>query len=64
MFLHLWNNHPDNTSTPYYYTELQPWLKIKHGTTTYFSYYLFGRDGDWKTALEKFRQLGLVTGKK
>ncbi len=61
MFMHLWNNHPNNTPTPYYYTELQPWLIIKPETTTYFSYYLFGQNGDWKTALEKFKQLGLVT---
>ncbi len=61
MFMHLWNNHPNNTPTPYYYTELQPWLKIKPKTTTYFSYYLFGKSGDWKTALEKFRQLGVLT---
>jgi hypothetical protein len=63
MFMHLWNNHPDNTPTPYYYTELQPWLKVKPETTTYFSYYLFGQTGPWKRALENFRQLGLVTKK-
>ena len=61
LFMHLWNNHPNNTPTPYYYTELQPWLKIKPHTTTYFSYYLFGQSGDWKAVLENFRQLGLVT---
>jgi len=61
MFLHLWNNHPNNTPTPYYYTELQPWLKIKPQTTTYFTYYLYGQNGDWKAALEKFRGLGVVT---
>ena len=64
MFMHLWNNHPNNTPTPYFYTELQPWLKIKHRTTTYFSYYLFGQDGDWKAVLENFKQLGLITKKK
>ncbi len=63
MFMHLWNNHPNNTPTPYYYTELQPWLKVKPETTTYFSYYLFGQAGPWKSALENFRQLGLVTEK-
>jgi len=61
MFMHLWNNHPNNTPTPYYYTELQPWLKIKPQTTTYFSYYLYGKSGNWKEALEDFRNLGLVT---
>ena len=61
LYLHLWNNHPNNTPTPYYYTELQPWLELKHGTTTYYSYYLFGQDGPWEPALEKFRSLGIVT---
>ena len=61
MFMHLWNNHPNNTPTPYFYTELQPWIMLKHGTTTYFTYYLYGKDGDWKPALEEFRDLRLVT---
>jgi hypothetical protein len=61
MFMHLWNNHPNNTPTPYYYTELQPWLKIKPQTTTYFSYYLFGQSGNWKAALENFKSLGVLT---
>lgn len=61
MLMHMWNNHPNNTPTPYYYTELQPWLGIKHETTTYFSYYLYGQEGDWKPALKGFRGLGLVS---
>ncbi|NLP10018.1 hypothetical protein GX408_06420 [bacterium] len=64
IYLHMWNNHPDNTPTPYYYTELQPWLAIKPLTTTYFSYYLLGHDGDWSTALEAFTKLGLLTKKR
>ncbi|MCA9432905.1 MAG: hypothetical protein KC940_20480, partial [Candidatus Omnitrophica bacterium] len=55
IYLHLWNNHPDNTPTPYYYTELQPWLELKHGTTTYFSYYIYGKEGGWKPLLEDLR---------
>ncbi len=61
MLMHMWNNHPNNTPTPYYYTELQPWLEIKHETTTYFSYYLYGQEGDWKPALKGFREMGLVS---
>ena len=61
LYVHLWNNHPNNKPTPYYYTEIQPWLELNHGTTTYYSYYLFGRDGSWKSALDEFRALGLVT---
>jgi hypothetical protein len=61
IYLHLWNNHPDNTPTPYYYTEIQPWLELKHGTTTYFSYYLYGQEGLWKPLVEDFKALGLLT---
>ncbi len=64
IYLHMWNNHPDNTPTPYYYTELQPWLAIKPLTTTYFSYYLLGQDGPWPVALEAFKKLGLLTKRK
>ena len=64
MYMHMWNNHPNNTPTPYFYTELQPWVKIKHGTTTFFSYYLYAQDGSWQPALENFRDMGLITKKK
>ena len=60
VYLHLWNNHPDNTPTPYYYTEIQPWLQLHHGTTTYFSYYVLGGTTDWKVLLDTFRGAGLV----
>jgi hypothetical protein len=63
MLFHLWNNHPNNKPTPYYYTELQPWILIKHGQTNYFSYYLLGNNGTWEIALEKFKKLGLMTEK-
>ncbi len=59
--LHMWNNHPDNDPTPYYYTELQPWVELKQGTTTYFTYYIFGQKGGWEPAVKAFRKLGLVT---
>lgn len=61
LFMHYWSNHPDNTPTPYFYTELQPWIRIKTGTTTYFTYYLLGHDGDWKDAVQNLRDLGLET---
>lgn len=61
VYLHLWNNHPNNTPTPYFYTELQPWIQFDHGTTTYFTYYILGGTEDWKQLLETFRNSGLVT---
>ncbi len=61
IYLHLWNNHPDNTPTPYYYTELQPWLELKHGTSTYFTYYVYGKSGNWEAILKEIRDVGIVT---
>jgi hypothetical protein len=61
VYLHLWNNHPNNTPTPYYYTELQPWIQFDHGTTTYFTYYVLGGTEEWTQLLETFRSSGLVT---
>lgn len=61
IYLHLWNNHPDNTPTPYYYTELQPWIELDHGTTTYFSYYVLGDTGPWEALRDSFADFGLVT---
>ncbi len=61
VFMHYWRNNPQNTPTPYYYTELQPWMMIKHGTTTYFTYYILGCEGRWQNAVEKIRKLGLET---
>jgi len=63
-WFHLWNNHPNNTPTPYFYTELQPWLFIKYGTTTYFTYYLMGREGKYNSTLDDFKKYGLLTTKK
>ena len=63
VYLHLWNNHPDNTPTPYYYTELQPWIQFDHGTTTYFTYYVLGGTEEWTQLLETFRNSGLVTSR-
>ncbi len=61
LYVHLWNNHPNNKPTPYFYTEIQPWIELKHGTTTHYSYYLFGRDGPWEPALAEFKALGVAT---
>ena len=64
IYLHLWNNHPDNTPTPYYYTEIQPWIELNHGTTKYFTYYVLGSVGPWEALLAQFEGFGLVTESK
>ncbi|MCC6694007.1 MAG: hypothetical protein IT365_00120 [Candidatus Hydrogenedentes bacterium] len=64
IYLHLWNNHPNNTPTPYYYTEIQPWIELNHGTSKYFTYYVLGSVGPWESLLSQFEGLGLVTESK
>jgi hypothetical protein len=54
---HLWMNTPDNPDTHYYYIEIQPWIKVNTGTTTFFSYYLYGFDGGFDAALRSFKKL-------
>jgi hypothetical protein len=64
VYLHLWNNHPNNTPTPYYYTEIQPWIELDHGTTTYITYYVLGSAGQWESLRDRFAEYGLVTESK
>ena len=61
FIFHLWHNTPKNRATPYYYTELQPWLLIKHKTDTYFTYYLVGYNGYWRDAVREIEKLNLLT---
>ncbi len=61
LFMHYWSNHPRNKPTPYYYTELQPWVMINRKTTTYFTYYLLGYNGRWNEAVKQLKNLGLLT---
>jgi len=61
VYLHLWNNHPNNTPTPYYYTEIQPWIELNHGTTTYFTYYVLGSTEPWESLRDIFAGFGLMT---
>ena len=63
LLMHLWNNHPNNTPTPYYYAEWQPWIKINHETTNYFTYYLIGKQGDYRGGVDMLRNYGLLIKK-
>ena len=62
-FLHMWMNHPVNQESNHYYAEFQPWVPIDQKTVRYFSYYIWGAAGDWKSALEELRKRNLITSK-
>ncbi|MGB9895464.1 MAG: hypothetical protein ACPLN2_06125, partial [Thermoproteota archaeon] len=54
---HLWMNTPENSDSHYSYAEVQPWIKVNVGTTTYFSYYLYGFTGSVEVALESLKKI-------
>ncbi|MFT3705307.1 MAG: hypothetical protein QM802_23265 [Agriterribacter sp.] len=63
IFLHMWMNHPSNPGSHYYYAEFQPWTPLFQGTTTYFSYYMWGAGGAWEQSVQALRDRNLVTTK-
>jgi len=63
IFLHMWMNHPDNTDTPHYYVEFQPWVPIYQQSTMYFSYYLYGAGGPWEDGVKELRDMNLISSR-
>lgn len=61
--LHMWHNHPRNRDTRFYYCELQPWMEIFRGNTTYFSYYMWAGGGSWEEGIRQLRDRNLITEK-
>jgi hypothetical protein len=61
LFLHMWQNHPDNKDAHHYYAEFQPWLPIFQKSTMYFSYYIWGAGGPWKNSLKALKEMNLIT---
>ncbi|MBO3833394.1 MAG: hypothetical protein FGF51_08475 [Candidatus Brockarchaeota archaeon] len=53
---HIWMNTPDNGESHYSYIEVQPWLRVNTGTTTYFTYYLYGFKGSFEVALKTLKK--------
>ncbi|MEM3389163.1 MAG: hypothetical protein QW491_07100 [Thermoproteota archaeon] len=53
---HIWMNTPENGDSHYSYIEIQPWIRVNTGTTTYFTYYLYGFKGDFESALKSFKK--------
>lgn len=61
--LHMWHNHPRNRDTRFYYCELQPWMEIYRGNTTWFSYYMWAGGGSWEEGIQALRDRNLITEK-
>ncbi|MGB9717135.1 MAG: hypothetical protein ACP5PQ_00525 [Thermoproteota archaeon] len=53
---HVWMNTPDNPDSHYSYVEVQPWIRVNTGTTTYFTYYLYGFKGSFEAALKTLKK--------
>ncbi|MBO3842284.1 MAG: hypothetical protein FGF48_07705 [Candidatus Brockarchaeota archaeon] len=53
---HIWMNTPDNGESHYSYIEVQPWIRVNTGTTTYFTYYLYGFKGNFEAALKTLKE--------
>ena len=61
FFLHMWMNLESNPDSHYPYIELQPWVPLYHGATSYFSYYMWADGDSWETGLEALRERNLIT---
>lgn len=64
IFLHMWMNHPSNPGSMYFYSELQPWIRIFQKSTMYFSYYLWATPGSWENGVKALRDRNLITTRK
>jgi hypothetical protein len=61
LFLHMWMNLSTSREAPHTYVEFQPWTPIVQKTVMYFSYYIWGNSGHWKSSLEELRKRNLIT---
>lgn len=61
MYLHMWMNLDQNNESHFPYTELQPWLRIYTGNTTFFSYYMWADGCRWEDSLKQLKDRNLIT---
>ena len=63
FFLHMWTNLESNPDSCYPYIELQPWVPLYRGSTSYFSYYMWAAGDSWEAGLDALRERNLITGR-
>ena len=61
FYLHMWMNLDTNPDSHYPYVELQPWVPLYHGSTSYFSYYMWADGCSWEKGLKELRDRNLIT---
>ena len=61
LFLHMFMNHPRNTDAHFYCHEFQPWVPIFQKSTMYFTYYFWGKGGNWQEGVKSLRERNLIT---
>ena len=61
LFLHMFMNHPRNRDAHFYCHEFQPWVPIFPKSTMYFTYYFWGKSGNWQEGVKSLRERNLIT---
>ncbi|MBK9389818.1 MAG: hypothetical protein IPN68_06360 [Bacteroidetes bacterium] len=61
LFLHMFMNHPRNADAHFYCHEFQPWVPIFQKSTMYFTYYFWGKGGNWQEGVKSLRERNLIT---
>ncbi|HUX96526.1 MAG TPA: hypothetical protein VMV47_12410 [Bacteroidales bacterium] len=61
LFLHMFMNHPRNPDAHFYCHEFQPWVPIFSKSTMYFTYYFWGKSGNWQEGVKSLRERNLIT---
>ncbi len=61
LFLHMFMNHPRNPDAHFYCHEFQPWVPVFSKSTMYFTYYFWGKSGNWQEGVKSLRERNLIT---
>lgn len=61
LYLHMFMNHPSNPDAHFYCHEFQPWVPIFQKSTMYFTYYFWGKGGNWQEGVKSLKERNLIT---
>ncbi len=61
LYLHMFMNHPRNPDAHFYCHEFQPWVPIFQKSTMYFTYYFWGKSGNWQDGVKSLKERNLIT---